>query len=378
MMMSLKAISQKKKKIKKVFSKRAKTGYEAGPMTSFWAFKDYARTEADKKDTAQIIKEYIKETFKKSDVTMMLKAAEYNFVYPYYIAATIKWQKLGFEVPANWNYQPIFEKYFASLKIKGTKNEAAEGEPTAPQKSIQDIVKERTSDFISAIEAVLDDFYNGVFQDIDSYSPYLEFKKIDAPYNLAKGVYDYYLPLKEEIQTLVDKPTKDLAEGYKHLSKAKKNDYLKLLTLILTDAEKYMLSKKAVRKVKVAKPISADKQTKGLHFNPESLEFKLKSINPVLVVGAMRLYTFNTKNRMFGEYVSHSPTGFGIKGSTLIGVDAELSREVRLRKPEEFLSMMMKLTPTKIDVEWKKLTTKTGKPNSRINRDMLLLKVFDK
>lgn len=376
--MSLKAISQKKKKIKKVFSKRAKTGYEAGPMTSFWAFKDYARTEADKKDTAQIIKEYIKETFKKSDVTMMLKASEYNFVYPYYIAATIKWQKLGFEIPANWNYKPMFDRYFASLKIKGTKKEAAEGEPSAPQKSIQDVVKERTSDFISAIEAVLDDFYNGVFQDIDSYSPYMEFKKIDAPYNLAKGVYDYYLPLKEEIQTLVDKPTKDLVEGYKHLSKVKKNDYLKLLTVILTDAEKYMFSKKAVRKVKVAKPISADKQTKGLHFNSESLEFKLKSINPVLVVGAMRLYTFNTKNRMFGEYVSHSPTGFGIKGSTLTGVDAELSREVRLRKPEEFLSMIMKLTPTKIDVEWKKLTTKTGKPNSRINRDMLLLKVFDK
>lgn len=376
--MSLKEISQKKKKIKRVFSKRAKTGYEAGPMDSFWAFKDYARSEADKKDTAQIIKEYIKETFKKPDAAMMLKAPEYNFVYPYYIAATIKWQKLGFEIPANWNYVPMFDRYFASLKIKGTKKEAAEGEPPAPQKSIQDILKEKTSDFIAVTEAVLDDFYNGVFQDIDSYSPYMELKKIDAPYSLAKGVYDYYLPLKEEIQTLIDNPTKDLAEGYNHLSKAKKNDYLKLLTVILTDAEKYMFSKKAVRKVKVSKPISAERQTKGLHFNPESIEFKLKSINPVLVVGAMRLYTFNAKNRMFGEYVSHSPTGFGIKGSSLTGVDADLSREVRLRKPEEFLSMMMKLTPTKIDTEWKKLTTKTGKPNSRINKDMLLLKVFDK
>ena len=89
----------------------------------------------------------------------------------------------------------------------------------------------------------------------------------------------------------------------------------------------------------------------------------------------MRLYTFNDKNKEFTELVSSSSNGFEVNGSTLKNVDLENSRKVKLRKPDEFLPTALSGTAKQVDNAWKKLTTKTGTPNPRINKDTVLLKV---
>ena len=89
----------------------------------------------------------------------------------------------------------------------------------------------------------------------------------------------------------------------------------------------------------------------------------------------MRLFTFNVKNKEFTELLCQSPNGFEVSGSTIKNVDIESSRKVKLRKPDEFLPTALSGSPKQLDTAWKKLTTKTGTPNARINKDTVLIKV---
>lgn len=383
----MKRLTSAKKKFKKQFSKRLHSGYAAAPTKSFWAFKDYARTEIDKKETAKVIREYIRDNFSKEEAKLMLDCPEWCYTLPYYVASTIVWKNLGHDMPEGWNADKLLDIFFADLLKKGTNKEKADPEETpegddsisaVKSRSIQDIVSQRSSEFIYEVELVLDEFYSGSVLDIDNYSPYLELKKIDAPYNVAKACYDYYLPLQEELNAVLAKSDKALEEGYSNMTLAQRKEYSKLINIIVDDCDKYMQSKKAVRKIRIAKPLTADKQIKGIKFLKESPEFKLTSINPMSLIGGQRLYTFNAKTRMLTEYVSNKKTGFAIKGTSLLNIDLELSRETRLRKPEEFMPVVMKQTPTKIATEWKNLTTKTNIPNGRINKDTILLRVLDK
>ena len=64
------------------------------------------------------------------------------------------------------------------------------------------------------------------------------------------------------------------------------------------------------------------------------MTFKITSILPITIVGAMRLYVFNVKTKELTEYVSSSPKGFEVKGTSLQNVGEE-SRKIKLRKPDE-------------------------------------------
>lgn len=370
----VKSIATRRKK-KTPLPRRVLTGYAAGPQEDFFKFKDYVRTDVEPKLIISTIKDYIRENYKKES-KVLLSAPEWCFRYPYFIAATIEWKKLGKELPSNWIIERHINKFIDQLREKGEQQiQKSKDQPNVVRTSPQEILRQKSSDFIAEIEAVIDDFINGVWLDIDNYSPFLELKKIGAAQQIAKNAIDYYTPLKSELEDLISSKDKDLQEGYKHLTAKKKKEYLKLITHIIDDLEKYTQVKKAVRKPRVTKPKTADQQVKNLKFLKESAEYKIASIDPSQIIGCLRLYTFNVKTRVLTEYVSEHVDGIRVKGTTLQNINIEKSRCTRLRKPEEFLSIVLSKTPTQINKEWTKLTTKTNQPNARINDDTILLKI---
>ena len=147
---------------------------------------------------------------------------------------------------------------------------------------------------------------------------------------------------------------------------------------MLLDLDKIQSATKANRKVRKPKIKSADKQVARVQYKKEDNNFKLVSINPILLIGSKRLYAFNTKYKLLIEYCTQSANGFEISGSTIKNFDQVNSRQVTLRKPDEFIPIAQKKTINQIDTEWKKLTTKTSIPNGRINKDTILLRVMDK
>jgi hypothetical protein len=81
---------------------------------------------------------------------------------------------------------------------------------------------------------------------------------------------------------------------------------------------------------------------------------------------------------MVTEYVTESTNGFEISGSTIKNFTKGLSRTICLRKPLDFLPIVLQKTPKQINDAWQTLKTKTKVPNGRINKDTILLRVLDK
>ena len=244
------------------------------------------------------------------------------------------------------------------------------------KKSPADIVKERTSDFIAEVEDVLDMFGGKAYMDWDNYSVYNELQTVGAAYNTAKGVVDYYTPLRDEIKELVEDKPEDLMEAYAWIGPRKRKQYLKIIQSIIDDAEKYMMSKKAVRKTRAKKSTPASKQTSNIKYLRSSAEHKLVSVDPVNIVGASEVYLFNTKYRTLTYLVTQSPKGFQVKGTTIQGVDLEASFKKRLGKPEDFFSAFTKTTKAKARKMAKDLKTKPDTCNGRVNDQTIIVKVY--
>ena len=368
----------KRAKVKPTFSRRARTGFAAAPQDNFRNFNDYVRTEVDKKDVISKIKSYIRKVVPKADARIAMDAPEWSFAGLPLLASTIVWKEMDKEFPAWWDADKVLNKHVKELLARGRAKQAEKAnkpEETGPvKKTIQEIIQERTSEFIGGIDNVVDNW-----ETAGDYSVYDELKKIDAPYNMAKTAFVYYTPQINEINELINDKPEDLIEAYSGWSTSRRKKYLKFLTELCAEIEKYMASKKALRATRKPKVKTADKQVEKLNYAKESKEYKLTSITPTSIIGAMRLYTFNTKYRELTEYVCQKAIGFEVKGTTILGLDADLCRSTRLRKPDEFIPIILSKSSTQINKEWSKLTTKTSKNvNGRINKDVIILRALAK
>lgn len=376
---------------KTVLPRRIKTGIAAAPIDSFRDFKKYIHTECEKKEIGQVVKTYIKQQLNKKDYELIIKnTPEYEYTSASWIASSALWIQKEFPFPANWNFEKAFNDYIADLKEKAYKTiernkwiVKEEDGPVVVRKTPMEIIQEKSSEFIGEVEGMVDEYLAGNLKD---YSMFEELKKADASTQQARIVADRFNKVKNELTELVGLPPagnqsdfeKQLAEGYSFLKKMEQKAFLKFITNIVDDTEKFIGTKKAVRKTRVKKPKAADKQVSTVQYLKNSLEYKLASINPINIVGAMRVYLFNTKSRMITELVSYQANGFEVKGTTIQGFDTESSRSVKLRKPEDFLKIVMNKTPRQIGKEWDALTTKSTEANGRINKDTIIMRVADR
>jgi hypothetical protein len=186
----------------------------------------------------------------------------------------------------------------------------------------------------------------------------------------------HYKSVQEELRELVEDKTEDLVEGYSHLTPKKQKAFYKFICDLISDTEKFLLSKKATRKTRVKKPTPALKQVSKVLYLPSSSEYKIASVSPEKMVGADQLYLFNTKTRQMKYLVSDRRNGFEVKGSTIIGFDVKNSFKKMLRKPEDYIATLAKATKSKALKELRSLKTKESETDGRINRDTIILKVL--
>ena len=248
--------------------------------------------------------------------------------------------------------------------------------PVVVRKTPQELLREKVYNTVMEdVDRLEDEWIQGKKTTIDLYNLFLKHDLKGAAVDIVRKFIDgWHLDYYDAYH----KKCEQAVEGYSHLNRPELKRRLKACDDMISDLDKLKARAKATRKVRTPKARSNDSQIKHLKFCKESREYKLLSINPLTVPGAMRLYTFNQKTRTLSEYVSYSTTGFEVKGTTLQKFDEGLSRSVRLRTPEDFLPTILGKTPKQIDNAWGKLTTKTAKPNGRINAETLLLRVMDK
>ena len=361
-------VAKKKKKV--VSNRRTKTGIGAAPTDSWRWFAEYIRMDLDPKDIMAILKTYVKKNCPKA----YLNVPDWHFRMYRMQAASILWKEKGLEFPKNHNHDRTIAMWIEDIQKAIAKNIMVE-ENTSNKRSPAQVLRLKQENIIGSIEEVLD---NGIY-DPTGFSPYDELIKDNHAQSTAKAVVEYYKPVLEEAKELVEKKTPDLVEAFNHMSTTVRKKYLAFLEHIVADATRYMMAKKATRKVSVPRPKSAYSQIAKMNYAKESAEYKITSIDPLLIVGARRVWTFNTKYKHLTEFVSNERDGFTVKGSTLQKIDGDRTRRITLRKPKEFLPIIQSNTQKQIETAYRQLTTKSQpRSDGRINKDTLIMRVFEK
>ena len=367
---------------KKTVRARTRSGVAAAPVEKgFDAVLYYFQNEIDRKTNIELIKTFVKSTFSKDDAKNIIANPDYKFVQLAY-GATAFWYNSG---------QPATERseYWKNAIIKRFSDFIDSGKLILKEKALEKKVETNVVS-LSPMQRLQNKIGNTIMQDLlDLEDQWMDGEKatIDL-YGLFKKhglTSSATLPVRQVIEGwLLDyedayhKRCEQAVEGYSHLKRPELNHRIKACQEMLLDLDKIKSAAKAVRKIRVKQPKAADKQVSKVKYLKEDLEFKLASINPIQMVGKVRLYTFNTKTRMLTEYITQSINGFEFSGTSIKNIDNVNSRTVKLRKPDEFLQLVLNKTPKQIDTEWKKLTTKTSVPNGRLNIDTILLRAMDK
>jgi hypothetical protein len=366
---------------KKVLPRRVRFGIASIRMdhSDYELFKFKFKQEATPDLISKLSKEFIKDRFDKDDQKYILANPEYHFSMFADFGAAIHWSNYNKEFPERYEgYPERIKEYFGDLIAKGKKIlDAKKSSTVAVNKpSPMELLKSKVNNTIMVDLDVLEDqWMSGETTEVDVYNL---FKSHDLKGPATNQVRTRLEKWKLEYEDAVNKTCDDAVEAFAHIKPAELKRRIKVLNQMMEDLDKIKSATRAVRKTRAKKTITVDRQVKALKYKPSDSEYKLASIDPKLIPGAMRLLTFNVKTRTFAEFVTTSTSGFEIKGTTIQNLDPDLSRATRLRKPHEFLTVALTKTVNQINKEYQKLTTKSGTPNGRINADTILLRVFDK
>ena len=379
--MSLTALKGKKTK-KKVLRARARTGLAGIPVDKgFNAVKDYFHLQVDKKDCVSQVKTWIKKNFPEPS-KYILANPEYHFSMTHH-AATAFWYNndLYKNNDADGNTAkeflnnlfdkmiPLIEKGKVIYEEKQKANNIVSISPAVK------LMRKINNTIMQELLDLEDKWIDGDDATINIYDRFKYHGLTNTAISHVKPMIEGWLLDYEDAYY---KRCDQAVEGYSHLKRSTLNHRIKVCKAMLEDLERIRSATKATRNVKVKRPKSVDKQVAKVQYKKEDNDFKIVSINPIQIPTKSRLYAFNTKSKMVIEYITESVNGFEISGSTIKNFSKGLSRTICLRKPLDFLPIVLQKTPKQIDAAWQTLKTKTKVPNGRINKDTILLRVLDK
>jgi len=380
--MSLTAL--KGKRTKKKIRARARTGLAGVPTNKGFDFlKNYFHMEVDRKDCISQVKTWIKINHGPY-AKYILSHPEYKFAMTH-DAATAFWynndlHKEYGEGPDNqkasefWSH--LMDKTILLIESgKDIYNDKKQETKVVSISPTVKLIRKINNTIMQDLLFLEDAWMNGEEAVINLYDRYKFHGLTGAAVGPVKITVEGWLL---DYEDAFFKRCDQAVEGYSHLSKPELNRRINVCKQMLSDLDRIKSASKASRNVKIKGSVAIDKQVSKVQYKKEDNDFKIKSINPIQVPNNTRLYTFNCKYKVVTEYVTDSPNGFVISGSTIKNFNKATSRSVTLRKPDDYLPMFLSKTPKQIDEAWKGITTKTFAPNGRINKDTILLRVLDK
>jgi len=383
--MGLQALKGKKLK-KKTVRARARTGLAGVPIDKgFNAVKDYFHLQVDRKDCVSQVKTWVKKNFPDAS-KYILANPEYKFTMTHH-AATAFWYNndLHKNNDADNNTAKDFLNHLFDRMIPlidegkilyKEKQEERKAQSNVIMLSPQEKLTRKINNTIMQELLELEDkWIDGEDATINIYDRFKFHGLTNTAISHVKPMIEGWLLDYEDAYY---KRCDQAVEGYSHLKRSVLNQRIKICTAMLEDLERIRSATKASRNVKIKRPTSIDKQVAKVQYKKEDNDFKIVSINPIQIPLKTRLYAFNTKSKMIIEYVTESVNGFEISGSTIKNFSKVSSRTVCLRKPLDFLPIVLQKTPKQINDAWQTLKTKTKVPNGRINKDTILLRVLDK
>lgn len=193
---------------------------------------------------------------------------------------------------------------------------------------------------------------------------------VDKPFNLVKFFAAYDVPPrgKKAVIELLEKyiaefeavrEDPELAEGFNRPVRLRR--VIKTLREEITKAEKAKPPRVVSARPKKAPSLEAVKYQDKYE--------DIESVKPVKILGARKVWTFNTKYKELNVLIS--AVEMTINGTTIKGFEEDVSYRVTLRKPEEVLPRLLK----KDDKVLKDVKTKRFAATGRLNEHTIILRV---
>jgi hypothetical protein len=245
-------------------------------------------------------------------------------------------------------------------------------EDSKPVVSIQDRMRERAHDILGEIEGMIDDY---IYDKVEfSMYEWLQSNNIPAAY--ATSIISKFTPVLDELLEAYEGKCEQLKEGYRHLKKSEIKNLISFYNTLIEDAERYSSNTKKVNKARKPRTISVEKKIKNLKYQKEDATYKIASVSPEKIIGALELWTFNTKYKTITRLTAIDRGGLQVKGTSITNFDesSSVTMSVGRKDPNEFLKRILeggKLVLRKVFDE-----IKTQKPLAyRINENTILLRV---
>jgi hypothetical protein len=242
-----------------------------------------------------------------------------------------------------------------------------------PTVSIQDRLREKVGEIAVDLEAALDDYVAG------------DFKTMPAPMSImhdrAKGMHaqklvEHFKKRRIEFDEVLNTDDKDLREGYSNFTKPQLKKLIAFCDTVITDALKIAGEAKVNRKKPKRKQKTPDQLVSKMFFCKEDETFKLKSIAPRDIIGALQLWVFNVKTKKLGVYHAEDAGGLSVKGSSLLNYSETKSIHKTIRKPNEVVPSVLSGGKLVLKGILGKISTKESELSGRINADTILLRVI--
>lgn len=237
--------------------------------------------------------------------------------------------------------------------------------------SIQQRMDDKAHELAGEIEGAIDDFCINKISNFSTKN-YLLANQVAGP--IAKRIGEFFTPLAAELREVQTGDCEQLKEGYSYLSKRELKKFIEFVDSIIADCTQQVQTAKVNRAPRKRKPVSPIKLTARVKYLKEFPELNLKSVNPSTIVDATEVWVYNTKYRRVAVYKAENGS-LSVKGTTIVGFSVVESKQMTLRKPEEFFKGLT-IGKRPLNTKFKTLTTKPSQPNGRINEETIILGAF--
>lgn len=317
--------------------------------------------------TAQEAREYICTYLKSKNRISELKT--FNKVADNNIPTTAAWiaRLMSRDTEVSLKDIQFFETKFADC-LKKAVVEVPDAVPTGTGKviSIQQRVKDKASDIIGDIEAMLD---LG-----EAFSMYDWLKSNEIPSTYSQHIIHHYAPWLQELIEVRTEPDAQLKEAYRNYTKKQLDARIQLINGILEDCERYADTKKKTKVPRKPRTVSVEKKLKNFKYQKEFNEFKIASVNPEKLIDSQELWTYNTKYKTLTVFRALDRGGLQVKGTAIIGYDESTSMSKRTgHKAEEHVKRV--LNSGKLQLRKVTDGLKDAAFTNRITEHVILLRV---
>ena len=339
---------------------------------AFWKTQYWIHQEIANKETYKEFRDWVKKHsgWDKKTQTSVLGCPDWRYL-------TIG-QYAFFYIKTGW--MPLTTRGFIDKKLEllVEKGNEAIAEKKAAKKVVKlkpKIVRNELPMFLEAIEKSIDNLTEGTKPaGVETLIKSVKINKQEASeaYEELSNILDEFKELVR-VRKIKDRDDWDeqLVEGYSHVSRPQ----TKKIVDYLEDANMQLLNMKNTKVVRRKKTQDPRKIVARLRHLQADKDLNIASINPVNILGSTEVWVYDTKRRRLGLYMSKDDGGLHVKGTSITGYDDKLSYEKTLRKPEEQLKLIMSKSRKALHEVVGKIRGKQMKVKTRINPNMLLLKV---